>query len=138
MAIASHGGHDRHGRRAFLVDSVRLVLNRHELGIHLMIHPMIQVARDERGRVRAVAEDDGQIEAWTLVEIDAARSRHVSGDRERTRIGPRRRRPGGQRLVGDGASGLALADELEHCDSGDPRITAGDPGGGGVPPVAGR
>ena len=70
MAIASHGGHDRHGRRAFLVDSVRLVLNRHELGIHLMIHPMIQVARDERGRVRAVAEDDGQIEAWTLVEID--------------------------------------------------------------------
>ena len=45
----------------FLVDSVRLVLNRHELGIHLMIHPMIQVARDEHGRVRAVSDDGGQI-----------------------------------------------------------------------------
>jgi glutamate dehydrogenase len=54
----------------FLVDSVRLVLNRHDLGIHLMIHPMLWVERDEHGRVCALPDEGGAVEAWTLVEID--------------------------------------------------------------------
>ena len=54
----------------FLVDSIRLVLRRHELGIHLMVHPMIRVERDVRGVVSALPDHGGQIEAWTLVEVD--------------------------------------------------------------------
>ncbi|MGD9700807.1 MAG: NAD-glutamate dehydrogenase [Acidimicrobiia bacterium] len=54
----------------FLVDSVRLVLNRHDLGIHLMIHPMIRVERGDDGKVLALPDEGGEIEAWTLVEID--------------------------------------------------------------------
>ena len=61
----------------FLVDSVRLVLNRHELGIHLMIHPMIQVDRDEHGRVRAVS-DDGK---WTPLAAVVAQAQVVRGGR---------------------------------------------------------
>src|SRR5687768_16738636 len=35
----------------FLVDSVSMELNRHGLGIHLIIHPTFAVRRDEAGRL---------------------------------------------------------------------------------------
>ncbi len=54
----------------FLVDSVRMVLERRHVGIHLLIHPMLAVERDETGRVRTVGKPDGLVEAWTLIEID--------------------------------------------------------------------
>jgi len=54
----------------FLVDSVRMVLDRHELGIHLLIHPMLSVRRNDRHELIDVDDPDGRIEAWTLIELD--------------------------------------------------------------------
>ena len=36
----------------FLVDSVSIELNRHGLGIHLIIHPVLAVRRDSAGRLQ--------------------------------------------------------------------------------------
>ena len=33
----------------FLVDTIRMVVERHRLDIHLMVHPMLDVARDDEG-----------------------------------------------------------------------------------------
>jgi glutamate dehydrogenase len=54
----------------FLVDSVRMVLDRYELGIHLLIHPMLAVARNDRHELIDVDARGGRVEAWTLIEID--------------------------------------------------------------------
>ena len=56
----------------FLVDSVRMVLDRYHLGIHLMIHPMLRVERNDRHELVDVDVDsvDGRVEAWTLIELD--------------------------------------------------------------------
>ncbi len=54
----------------FLVDSVRMVLERREVGIHLLVHPMLAVERDSAHRVQAFGHHVGPIEAWTLIEID--------------------------------------------------------------------
>ncbi len=53
----------------FLVDTVRLVLERHGLAIHLMVHPMIDVARGSNDELAGVA-GGAQREAWTQMEID--------------------------------------------------------------------
>jgi glutamate dehydrogenase len=55
---------------AFLVDSVRMVLDRYELGIHLLIHPMLSVRRNDRDELIDVDSPDGRVEAWTLIELD--------------------------------------------------------------------
>jgi glutamate dehydrogenase len=65
----------------FLVDTVRMVLDRYDLGIHLMVHPMLPIARNEANEVIGffdeadtdqVAEGDAtpMVEAWTLIELD--------------------------------------------------------------------
>jgi glutamate dehydrogenase len=54
----------------FLVDSVRMVLERHGLGIHLMIHPMLGVRRDRDGVITDFPARGGHVEAWTQMEID--------------------------------------------------------------------
>ncbi len=54
----------------FLVDSVRMVLDRYELGIHLLIHPMLAVARNDRHELTDVDTPGGRVEAWTLIELD--------------------------------------------------------------------
>lgn len=54
----------------FLVDTVRLVLDRYELGIHLLVHPMLGVERDADHRFIAVGAGLGKIEAWTQIEVD--------------------------------------------------------------------
>ncbi len=54
----------------FLVDTVRMVLGRHELGIHLLVHPMLGVERDDRHCITAFGRGRGRVEAWTLVELD--------------------------------------------------------------------
>ena len=59
----------------FLVDTVRIVLDEAKAEIHLMVHPMLWVRRDESDHIVDVgiaAEDDArEVEAWTQVEIDA-------------------------------------------------------------------
>jgi glutamate dehydrogenase len=58
----------------FLVDTVRMVLDRHELGIHLLVHPMLRVERDEERRIVSVGrsgpDEHEDIEAWTQIELD--------------------------------------------------------------------
>ncbi|MDX6752311.1 NAD-glutamate dehydrogenase [Geminicoccaceae bacterium 1502E] len=60
----------------FLVDSVSMELSRHGLGIHLIIHPIMTVRRDARGRLedvageRRAADDGWQAESFMHFEID--------------------------------------------------------------------
>ncbi len=57
----------------FLVDSVRMVLERHGVDTHLLVHPMLRVRRDDDGNVLSIDDDtsdEGVVEAWTQVEID--------------------------------------------------------------------
>jgi glutamate dehydrogenase len=58
----------------FLVDTMRMVLERRGLRIHLLVHPMLRAVRDEHDRLVDVAPDTsdgrGVLEAWTQIEID--------------------------------------------------------------------
>jgi glutamate dehydrogenase len=54
----------------FLVDTVRMVLDRYGLGIHLLVHPMLGVERDSENRIIAIGPGIGKVEAWTQIEID--------------------------------------------------------------------
>ncbi|MFV0307146.1 MAG: NAD-glutamate dehydrogenase domain-containing protein, partial [Desertimonas sp.] len=54
----------------FLVDTLRLVVERHDLGIHLLVHPMLPVERDAHDVLVGVGAPGGVIEAWTQIEID--------------------------------------------------------------------
>ena len=91
----------------FLVDTMRMVLERRGLGIHLLVHPMLTVERDADHRLVDISPDDDpgpgrRVEAWTQIEID-----RIDGDGARARseadvAGRRRGRPpGGVRLRGD-------------------------------------
>jgi glutamate dehydrogenase len=52
----------------FLVDSVRMAMTAMGLGIHLVIHPMLRVVRDDGTYVRV--EEGTANEAWIYVEVD--------------------------------------------------------------------
>lgn len=58
----------------FLVDTIRIVLEQHDVTTHLLVHPMLHVCRDDAGRIvsigDAASDDQCPIEAWTQVEID--------------------------------------------------------------------
>jgi glutamate dehydrogenase len=54
----------------FLVDTTRMVLERHGLGVHLLVHPMLAVERNSDHRLVGVGATGEQIEAWTQIEID--------------------------------------------------------------------
>ncbi len=57
----------------FLVDSVTAVLHRHEIGIHLIVHPILPVLRDETGKLLDLAEQPGEAtraESFMHIEID--------------------------------------------------------------------
>ncbi|MEU8104819.1 NAD-glutamate dehydrogenase [Nonomuraea muscovyensis] len=58
----------------FLVDSVTMELDRHDVGIHLVVHPQMRVRRDMTGRMLGRGQEDvtGQVtvESWMHVEID--------------------------------------------------------------------
>ena len=54
----------------FLVDTMRMVLERHGLEIHLLVHPMLTVERRDDSMLVVVDADDGLVEAWTQIEID--------------------------------------------------------------------
>jgi NAD-specific glutamate dehydrogenase len=66
----------------FIVDSVSTALNRHGLTIHLVIHPVMNLRRDAKGRlieVRSVGANkgDGMYEAIVHVEVDRQTAREV-------------------------------------------------------------
>ncbi|MEV0581980.1 NAD-glutamate dehydrogenase [Nonomuraea sp. NPDC050310] len=58
----------------FLVDSVTMELDRHDIGVHLLVHPQMRVRRDMTGRLLGRGQEDvtGQIstESWMHIEID--------------------------------------------------------------------
>jgi glutamate dehydrogenase len=57
----------------FLVDSLSIAANQAGLAVHLIVHPVIDVKRDRRGRLRAVVEpgtSGAHAESWQLIEVD--------------------------------------------------------------------
>jgi glutamate dehydrogenase len=57
----------------FLVDSLGMALSRAELAVHLIVHPVLQVRRDARGRLTDIGANGSQAvhpESWQLYEID--------------------------------------------------------------------
>ncbi|MFZ1903810.1 MAG: hypothetical protein WAU56_00310, partial [Steroidobacteraceae bacterium] len=57
----------------FLVDSLSMAFGRAQLAVHLIVHPVLQVRRDARGRVLAIGANGAQAtqpESWQLYEID--------------------------------------------------------------------
>ena len=57
----------------FLVDSLGIVFSRAEIAVHLIVHPVLCVERDGRGRLREVRverEHGEHAESWQLYEID--------------------------------------------------------------------
>ena len=59
----------------FLVESIGMVFSQLNIGVHLIVHPVLNVRRDARGRLRAVspASSDTRQESWQLIEIDRPR-----------------------------------------------------------------
>ena len=58
----------------FMIDTVRIVLERHGVATHLLVLPMLDVCRDDGGVITSIggptSEPRCAVEAWTLVEID--------------------------------------------------------------------
>jgi len=76
--IAEHGWQSTHtvieivnDDMPFLVDSVTMEVNRHGLTLHLIIHPLVAVARDADGALRGMADDGGgPHESFIHAEVD--------------------------------------------------------------------
>ena len=59
--------------RPFLVDSVGIAFGRAGLAMHLIVHPVLEVRRDARGRLAGLGANGDQphvAESWELYEID--------------------------------------------------------------------
>ena len=59
----------------FLVDSVTAEVNRQGLTVHLVVHPILKVRRDAKGRLQGILaagepEDGARLESWMHIEID--------------------------------------------------------------------
>ncbi len=59
----------------FLVDSITAELNRRGLAVHLVIHPIVRVVRDDSGTIQTITpagdgEGEGRVESHMHVEID--------------------------------------------------------------------
>ncbi len=62
----------------FLVDSIGIAFSQMNIGVHLIVHPVLAVKRDARGNLTDVGVDAGaepgtRMESWQLVEIDRPR-----------------------------------------------------------------
>jgi len=71
----------------FLVDSVTMELNRHQLTTHLIVHPLLGVDRDVTGRLKAfrhkMASDHDLDESWIHIEVDRTSDRARLDELER-------------------------------------------------------
>ena len=99
----------------FLVDTLRMVLDRRGLGIHLLVHPMLAVERDDKDALLDVRFDDGTgapaldaapgahslVEAWTQIELDRVDDEVGRQLERRDRVRGRGRPPGRDRLRRD-------------------------------------
>ena len=54
----------------FLVDSTAAAINRHDLAVHITVHPIIHIRRDEKGKLTAVADaDDKKAHAESFIRF---------------------------------------------------------------------
>src|ERR1700719_111422 len=61
----------------FLVDSLGVAFSRADLAVHLIVHPVLQVRRDRRGRLIDIGSNGAHpahAESWQLYEIDRVRA----------------------------------------------------------------
>jgi glutamate dehydrogenase len=59
--------------KPFLVDSVGIAFDRAGLAMHLIVHPVLEVRRDGRGRLAGLGTNGGEperAESWELYEVD--------------------------------------------------------------------
>ena len=75
----------------FLVDSINIALRRAEVSVHLIVHPVLDVHRDGRGKIVAIGTngaDKTHSESWQMYEIDRqndpARLQKIANDIEAT------------------------------------------------------
>ncbi len=65
----------------FLVDSVTMTIERHDLGVHLVVHPVLNVTRADNGTLLAAdlsnESSDAIRESWLHVEVDRETSVEV-------------------------------------------------------------
>ncbi len=57
----------------FLVDSIGIALRRAEISVHMIVHPVLDIHRDARGRIvelGANGSDKIRAESWQMYEID--------------------------------------------------------------------
>jgi glutamate dehydrogenase len=59
----------------FLVDSVTAELNAQGMTVHLVVHPIVTVRRDAKGKLQAIlptgdSSPDAAVESWMRVEVD--------------------------------------------------------------------
>ncbi|RGE19295.1 NAD-glutamate dehydrogenase [Leucobacter sp. wl10] len=54
----------------FLVDSVAAAVARQGLSVHLLMHPVMSVRRDDEGALLEVDAHGGQLESWIHLEVD--------------------------------------------------------------------
>ncbi|MDT8448973.1 MAG: NAD-glutamate dehydrogenase [Wenzhouxiangellaceae bacterium] len=64
----------------FLVDSVVLALNRLDLGVHLIVHPVLRIMRDQSGHFLAMAADSDDDDVLTESLIHLRIDRQTSPD----------------------------------------------------------
>ncbi len=62
----------------FLVDSIGIAFSQMNIGVHLIVHPVLSVRRDARGNLTKVGttvgtEPGSRMESWQMVEIDRPR-----------------------------------------------------------------
>jgi glutamate dehydrogenase len=66
----------------FLVDSITMAIDRHDLGVHLVVHPVFAVRRDEQGTLLEIGPPgtnptNTTLESWVHVEVDRETSADV-------------------------------------------------------------
>ncbi|PIE34256.1 MAG: NAD-glutamate dehydrogenase [Ilumatobacter coccineus] len=54
----------------FLIDAIRMVLRRHDVTAHFLVHPILRVTRDDNGVLAGVGDDEAYAETWGKFEID--------------------------------------------------------------------
>ena len=77
----------------FLVDTMRMVLERHGLGIHLLVHPMLRAVARRAAPPRSTwrptrPTSPAPLEAWTQIEIDRTDERDGGGASRPTSCAP--------------------------------------------------
>ncbi|HRI18979.1 MAG TPA: NAD-glutamate dehydrogenase, partial [Burkholderiaceae bacterium] len=130
--VAEHGWQSTHtvieivnDDMPFLVDSVTMEVNRHGLTLHLIIHPLVGVARAADGTLQGLAQGEGaRRESFIHVEVDRvpepARLEALAGDLTRV-LGDVR-----QAVADWSAIRQRVLDLVDELDADEPPIPAAE------------